>query len=221
MKHGRGAPHSAMIYSHMLSFLLQGLVLGLSAGFAPGPLLTLVISESLRHGGRAGIRVSLAPIVTDAPIIAVTLLLLSRLSHFEPLLGTLSLLGGLFVLYLGWENIATKGVAMTPGRSSPRSLHKGVLVNFLSPHPYIFWLTVGGPITWRALEKGPLHAALFVGSFYALLIGSKVALAVAADRSRSFLTGPVYIAVMRLLGLALCLLAMLLVRDGPHRLGLM
>jgi threonine/homoserine/homoserine lactone efflux protein len=205
----------------MVSFLLQGLVLGLSAGFAPGPLLTLIISESLRHGGRAGVRASLAPLVTDVPIVAVTMLLLSKLSHFEPILGTLSLLGGLFVLYLGWENLSTKGVVETAGESTPRSLRKGVLVNFLSPHPYIFWLTVGGPITWRALEKGPLHAALFVGSFYALLIGSKVALAVAAGRSRSFLKGPLYIAVMRLLGLALCILALLLVRDGLHRLGLM
>ncbi len=203
----------------MIAALLQGLVLGLSAGFAPGPLLTLVISESLRHGGRAGVRAALAPAVTDAPIIVVTMLFLSRFSHLQPLLGTLSLLGALFVLYLAWENFTARGIAEPPVAAPPRSLQKGILVNFLSPYPYIFWLTVGGPITWRALESGPWHAGLFVGSFYALLLGSKILLALLTDRARPFLAGPSYLTVMRVLALALCLLALLLLRDGLQRLG--
>jgi threonine/homoserine/homoserine lactone efflux protein len=203
----------------MIALLLQGLVLGLSAGFAPGPLLTLVVSESLRHGGRAGVRAALAPVVTDAPIIAVTMLLLSRFSHLQPLLGTLSLLGALFVLLLAWENFTARGIDEPRGEAPSRSLQKGILVNLLSPHPYIFWLTVGGPITWRALEESPWHAALFVGSFYALLLGSKIFLALLADRARPFLAGSSYRAVMRLLAFALCLLALLLLRDGLQRLG--
>jgi threonine/homoserine/homoserine lactone efflux protein len=205
----------------MIAALLQGLVLGLSAGFAPGPLLTLVISESLRHGGRAGVRAALAPAVTDAPIIALTMFLLSRLSHVQPLLGILSLLGSLFVLFLAWENFTTRGI-VEPGSAAPsRSLQKGILVNFLSPHPYIFWLTVGGPITWLALEESPLHAALFVGTFYTLLLGSKIVLALLTDKARPFLTGPAFLAVMRILAAALCLLALLLMRDGLQRLGLL
>lgn len=50
----------------MLYFLTVGTVLGLSAGFAPGPLLALVISETLRHGIPAGVRVALAPIIVSA-----------------------------------------------------------------------------------------------------------------------------------------------------------
>lgn len=205
----------------MITALLQGLVLGLSAGFAPGPLFTLVISESLRHGGRAGVRAALAPAVTDAPIIAATMFLLSRFSHIQPLLGILSLLGALFVLFLAWENFTTRGIG-EPGRAAPpRSLQKGILVNLLSPYPYIFWLTVGGPITWKAFEESPLHAVLFVGTFYSLMVGSKIAIAVAAGRSRGLLTGPAYLTVMRILAAALCLLAFLLMRDGVQRLGLL
>jgi threonine/homoserine/homoserine lactone efflux protein len=47
-----------------------GIVLGLSAGLSPGPLMTLVVAESLKGGASAGIRIALAPLVTDAPIIS-------------------------------------------------------------------------------------------------------------------------------------------------------
>lgn len=60
----------------MTRFLLTGVLLGLSSGLAPGPLLALVASETLRHGVRAGVRVALAPLITDLPIILTTILLL-------------------------------------------------------------------------------------------------------------------------------------------------
>ncbi len=203
----------------MMTFLAQGTVLGLSAGFAPGPLLTLVVSETLRHGVRGGVRVALAPFVTDLPIIVLSLLVVSGLSRLQPVLGVISLLGALFVLYLGWENIRMKGPGPAGAAEAPRSLRKGIIVNALSPHPYLFWLTVGAPITWRALQDGPLSAAAFVGSFYALLVGSKIALAVAVGKSRSFLGGRAYLWTMRVLGVLLCLLAVMLLGDGIRLLS--
>jgi len=46
----------------------MGLGLGLAAGASPGPLLTLVVSSTLARGFGAGLRVALAPVLTDAPI---------------------------------------------------------------------------------------------------------------------------------------------------------
>lgn len=57
----------------MIEFLSAGTLLGLAAGFAPGPLLVLVISETLRHNIKAGIKVSIAPLITDVPIILISL----------------------------------------------------------------------------------------------------------------------------------------------------
>src|SRR5512137_1069013 len=97
----------------MTSYLTIGIILGLSAGFTPGPLMTLVISETMRHGVGAGIRVSLAPIVTDLPIILLTFLILERLSSFHHILGIISIAGGFFLLFLGYEGIRAKGVDLT------------------------------------------------------------------------------------------------------------
>jgi threonine/homoserine/homoserine lactone efflux protein len=203
----------------MLSFLITGTILGLSAGIAPGPLLALVISETLQHDTRAGVKVALAPILTDLPIIIITLFILSRISHFHSVLGVISFIGGFFILYLGIENIRTKGIQVEIKRDTPRSLQKGILVNALSPHPYLFWFSVGGPTTIKAMGLGPTPAVSFILSFYILLVGSKILLAMLVGKSRSFLQGRKYIYTMRLLGLILIILAGFLFRDGMRLLG--
>ncbi|MCD4754685.1 MAG: LysE family translocator, partial [Deltaproteobacteria bacterium] len=91
----------------MVNFLAIGSILGLSAGFAPGPLLALVISETLQHNIKAGFKVALAPIITDLPIIILTLFILVKLSNFHNVLGIISCMGGFFVLCLGYQSIRT------------------------------------------------------------------------------------------------------------------
>ncbi|MGD9106908.1 MAG: LysE family transporter [Desulfobacterales bacterium] len=203
----------------MLNFLGIGFILGLSAGFAPGPLLTLVISETLQHDIRAGVKVALAPMITDLPIIMLTLFILVNLSGFHKVLGIISCMGGLFILYLGWQSIVTKGVELNLQVTRPKSLAKGIIVNTLNPHPYLFWFGVGGPTITKAMNLGMVAPLVFIGSFYVLLVGSKILIAVLVGKSRSFLVGKGYIYTMRLLGVALCVLAMILFRDGFNLLG--
>ncbi len=201
-------------------FLTLGAVLGLSAGFAPGPLLTLVISETLRHGTRSGVRVALAPMVTDFPIILLTLFVLSKLSEFHGILGIISIAGGVFILSMGYDSLRSRGFDLELWDARKRSLQKGVLANMLSPHPYLFWFSVGAPTMTKALVASPLAPAAFVVGFYACLVGSKIALAILVGRSRSFFRGRVYVWTMRLLGVVLIALALLLFRDGLRLLGL-
>jgi threonine/homoserine/homoserine lactone efflux protein len=204
----------------MLSFLTAGIILGLSAGFAPGPLLALIVSETLAHDIKAGVKVALAPILTDLPIILITLFILAKLSRFQHILGLISLAGGCFILFLGIKNMSIKGVQINSRRAAPKSLQKGILVNALSPHPYLFWFSVGGPTTIRALEVSPGAAISFILSFYLLLVGSKIVLAVMVGKSRSFLQGNKYIYTMRLLGCILIILSAFLFRDGLRLLGI-
>ena len=205
----------------MISFLTTGTILGLSAGFAPGPLLVLVISETVEHGVKAGVKVALAPIITDLPIIIVTLFILAKLSSFHSVLGIISIIGAIFILYMGIENIRIKGVRLDINKSSPRSFQKGIIVNALSPHPYLFWFSVGGPTTLKAMGQSLPAATAFVLSFYLLLVGSKMVLAFLVFRSRTFLLGNKYIFTMRLLGGILIILAGFLFQDGLHLLGIL
>ena len=204
----------------MINFLTMGTILGLSAGFAPGPLLTLVISETLQHNIKSGVKVALAPILTDLPIIILTLFILAKLSNFHNILGIISLVGGFVVLFMGYESIRTKGVELNLKETKPKSLTKGILVNALSLHPYLFWLSVGAPTITKAMSQSIIAALAFICSFYTFLVGSKIVLAILVGKSKSFLVGNVYIYTMRILGLALCVLAFVLFREGLKLFGI-
>ena len=191
-------------------FLSTGITLGLSAGFSPGPLSTLVISHSLRHGTKEGLKVAIAPFFTDVPIVLVSIFVLAQLRDSHTAFGLISLLGAAVLFYLAYESFRADQVKVELGSAEARSLGKGALVNFLSPHPYLFWLTIGGPKVVEAWAQSPLKAAGFLGGFYVCLVGSKMLMAFIAARSKELLAGKAYRYVMRILGAALLILALVL-----------
>jgi threonine/homoserine/homoserine lactone efflux protein len=207
----------------MLFFLYTGTMLGLSAGVSPGPLSTLVITQSLQHGAREGAKVALAPLLTDLPLIAIAMLALSRLPELDAALGVVSLCGGLFVCWLGASSLRQGPLVVSElEASAPRSVLKGLLVNVLSPHPYVFWFTVGGPLCYRAYqEESALAAVGFAVSFFTFIVGSKVTLAMLVGRARGWLEGRAYTYLLRVLGIGLLVFGALLVHDGLRFLKLL
>jgi len=202
-----------------LELLGAGAAFGLAAGLSPGPLLALVVTQTVRHGPREGLKVALAPLITDAPIVLGSVLVLSRIAS-DALLGVVALAGGLFVADLALESIRTKRLDTAGGAGEPRSWRQGALVNALSPHPYLFWITVGAPILVGAAAGGLAGPVAFLVGFYACLIGSKVTVAAAVGASRGALTGRAYPWIMRILGAILLVFAALLLREGAILLGL-
>jgi len=201
----------------MDSFLL-GLSLGLGAGLAPGPLLALVIRTALQDGAAAGVRVAFSPLVTDVPIIVVAVLLAASLP--EEVLGVLGIAGGAFVVWLGIEALRDEPAPAeaAAGAAAPqRDVMRGALTNALSPHPWVFWLTVGAPILAQGTAA---DGALFLFAFYLLLIGAKVVLAlgVGAGRER-LMQGRGYLVLLRASAVLLLVTGVLLAYEGVRTLG--
>ena len=204
-----------------ITFLFSGVVFGLSAGLSPGPLLTLVISETLKHGMKEGMKVSIAPLLTDLPIVLITILVLSRLSNMLPVLGVVSLLGCAFLTYLGFESISFRGVDIDVGLTKPHSVKEGVITNFLNPSPYMFWFTIGAPLVLKALQIGLFSASLFILGFYVCLVGSKVFVAIVVGKSRFFLKSRNYVYTIRFLGVILLFFAALFLKDSFELFGIL
>jgi threonine/homoserine/homoserine lactone efflux protein len=198
----------------MWTYVFLGTVLGLSAGISPGPLLALVISQTLRHNTAEGVRVAAAPLLTDLPIILLGMLAFSALPNPNSALGIVSFLGSLFVGYLGVTSLLQGPIELQVQESEPRSYLKGALVNALSPHPYLFWFSVGVPTIVKASQHSTVGAVGFVGAFYICLVGTKVVVALLVGRSRDFLSGAPYLWTMRLLGILLVGFAVLLFYEG-------
>ena len=198
----------------MWSYLGLGLSMGLSAGISPGPLLTLVITASLRSGLAGGLRVAFAPLITDVPIIILSVLLIDRLP--PEVLRWVGTLGGLVVIWLGVEALRSARKATLPdgtGESADpkRELWRGAAVNALNPHPYLFWATVGGPALVNGWRVSPWHALAFLLPFYFLLIGSKIVIAWLVSSQASALSLTWYRRVLAGCGLLLLVMGGLLI----------
>jgi threonine/homoserine/homoserine lactone efflux protein len=188
----------------MLAFLLQGLSLGFSASVSPGPLLAFLLSQTLNSGPRRSLPLTLAPLASDGPIIALILLVLTQTPDW--FLRGLKVAGGLFLLYLAYGawRAARRAQAVAVEVGSPRSFADAVLMNAISPGPWVFWSTVGGPALLDGWAVSPAHAASFGFGFYLTLIGGTagfVLLFAAAHRLDPRLTRALnYLAALALLG---------------------
>jgi threonine/homoserine/homoserine lactone efflux protein len=200
-------------------FLVTGIVFGLTAGVSPGPLLTLVISETLKHGRKEGMKVALAPAITDLPIILITLYILSKLTNFDSILGVISILGGLFLGFLAYESLGHRGLDTNAQKIKPQSIQKAVIANFLSPAPYMFWFTIGAPTVLKAYAGSLTAAVLFVAGFYVSIIGAKIIVAVLVDKSKSLMKSRVYLYAIRVLGLIMLLFAVIFIKEGLQYFG--
>lgn len=198
----------------MVKLFITGSALGLAAGFAPGPLLTMVISQTIGHGFKEGVRTAFSPIITDLPIVVITTFLVSGIYALKSLLGLMSIAGGCLLCYLAYGNLKQRPMRDSVSVCKPNSVVKGALINVLSPHPYLFWITVGSPIILAAYAQGVANAAAFVFGFYTCLIGAKIVLAYFVTQTRSFFSGRAYVWLMRALGAILLIFAMILFKDG-------
>ena len=200
----------------MIPALATGVLFGLSAGFAPGPLLALVISQTLRHGLGHGIRVALAPLLTDLPIVIICVAFVTTLSGSETALGLIALVGSGFVGWLAWDTWrAQPPDATVAAAEAPRSWRRGFMVNLLSPHPWLTWIAVGAPTLRAAIASdGPAAGAAYVVGFYACLVGAKVGVAWAVARARGRLAPRGYRWIMRGLAVLLAVFAAGLLREA-------
>lgn len=178
-----------------MTALLAGLALGLANGIAPGPTLALVVSTTLARGWRGGMQVAIAPLITDLPIIIVTLLVAGSLPPTG--LAILGLAGAGVLAWFAWEALREARTADPEAlRDAPpggRDWVRGAVANILNPAPWLFWATVGAPLlvaTWRTDGAGAVLA--FLVGFYVLIVGSKLAVAAGLAASRHRLSARAY-----------------------------
>ncbi|NND03648.1 MAG: LysE family transporter [Acidimicrobiia bacterium] len=157
--------------------LFLGIGLGLSAGISPGPLQTLVVTTALRAGFGAGVRVAIAPLLTDTPIVIASVLAISAIP--ETWVRSIAIAGGLAIAALGiWEiTNARANAARTDEAGGAGDMLKGAIVNLLNPHPWVFWIGVGAPTLVTAWRDYPGRAVAFLVGFYTLIVGSKIVIA--------------------------------------------
>jgi len=203
-----------------LEFLISGIIIGFAAAASPGPLLALIFSETLKYGKIEGIKIAVSILITELPIALIVLFILSNSLKYGFIMGIISLFGACYLIYLGVKNLRVKKSVFEVECAEGNGLKRGVIVNLLNPNPYLFWLSIGGPIIFKSLDLHASATVLFMLGFYTLLVGSNICIALIVEKSKSFIKSKFHLHIVHALGIALILFALIFVRDSLELMGM-
>ncbi len=156
----------------MLSYLIFGITYAFAAAVQPGPLLTYIISQTLKKGWRSTLPAAFAPVISDIPILILILFLLSKMP--DSFIFILRIGGGLFLLYLGfrafksWQEFDADQTILN--ESGQQTLFNAVFVNLLNPAPYLGWSLILGPIFIEGWKLAPINGIAMIIGFYVTMI---------------------------------------------------
>lgn len=195
--------------------VLTGLSIGLASGIAPGPLTILAIAATLRRGRGAGVKIAIAPLLSDTLIIIAAFTVVSRLP--VSVITWLGLAGGIVVAIFGVEilraarsadpdSLVGSAESDRPRFSVPLVL-QGFLTNLLNPAPWIFWITAGSALLVTTWRSSPRDAVAFLVAFYVTLVGSKIALVLLVGATRHRMTRNAYRSLLLGSGVLLLIVA--------------
>lgn len=187
----------------MIPLIANGAALGLTAGLSPGPLMTLIVAESLRGGWSAGFRISFAPLVTDTVLITLAFFLTAALPPWG--LSVIGIVGGLFIMWMGWGTIRSAGTVGAATAPAPRfdgnPLARGIMTNLLNPYAFLFWATFGVTILRDAYTlSGWTGPVWFMAPFFVVMISVNLVLSYSVARGRHLLGGAGHMWTLRIVG---------------------
>ncbi|MBN2008868.1 LysE family transporter [candidate division KSB1 bacterium] len=133
--------------------------------------MAYIISQTFSHGWKRTISAAFSPLLSDAPIIIVTLLLLSQIG--DGFFKYLHIGGGIFLLYLACRAYKTRKSfepgEMVQSQSVQRTLFSAAFVNILNPGPYIGWSLIVGPLFLKGWRETPVNGIALIIAFYSTM----------------------------------------------------
>ncbi len=152
----------------LLTIFAGSFVVGLSGAMAPGPVLTVTISETLKRGFRAGPLIILGHAILE--ILLLLLLIGTGLGSFFQRPETTKLFlfaGGLVLLWMGIHMVVknkqtTQEALNAKGTESPYGpILAGLVLSVSNPFWIIWWVTVGMGFVTQSLQFGIAGLASF------------------------------------------------------------
>jgi threonine/homoserine/homoserine lactone efflux protein len=172
----------------VIGFLRAGIVYGFAAAVQPGPLQAYVIAQTLRNGWRKTLIYCLVPLISDLPIIALVLVVLSQVPPAFILI--IRFVGGFFLIYLAIHILRMIRSLQNDGGGKPgeagAGLLKAVMVNFLNPNPYLYWGLISGPVLVAGWRETPVNGIALLAGFYLTMIVVMAAIIVLISLTRRF-----------------------------------
>ncbi len=154
--------------SDLLKYLVFVITYAFACSVQPGPFQTFLMSQALEKGWKRTLPAALAPLLSDGPIILVTVVMLRSMPPW--LVPLLFFAGGLFLMYLAFRSYFNWHASSSPepvvGTLQAGTLTKAAMVNLLNPNPWLGWSLVMGPLLVTEWRESPLNGIILVAAFY-------------------------------------------------------
>ena len=162
---------------------VRGLGMGLAIGMSPGPVLVLVLTQSFQFGVRSGLLIAGASALATFPVVLIALSFQLAFQNSYWAQKALALVGIFFLLYLSFDALKTPAIQIQASMQPTFSFVRGIFATMLFPVPYLFWISVGIPLSTSNPSGLSLHSlGAFVTGFVLILFAVNAAVAVLASR---------------------------------------
>jgi threonine/homoserine/homoserine lactone efflux protein len=206
-----------------LALFSTSLVVGFSGALMPGPLLTAAIAGVARDGFWVGPALSVGHAIVEAAMVLALAFGLARLFKNRWVSGTIGLVGGLFLLWMGYDiaqSAWTGTVSLqmgTPGTASGlgwSSVLTGAVVSVTNPYWILWWATVGANYVLLGMKEGALGlGSVFTGHTLADNIWL-VFVSFVVSSGRALMSDLVYRGILLVCSLFLIVLGLYFARSG-------
>jgi len=158
---------------NLLAIFLTAWVVGFTGAATPGPISTLVVTESSRRGFWAGPLLTLGHAVAELTLVVGLALGLRQLLSSARFALAIALVGGIFLLWMGlstlrdalrrpWDSGSSAKGQPYAQRWGPA--FAGLGASFTNPYWFLWWSTVGASYVTLSLQHGtPGLAAFYSG----------------------------------------------------------
>ena len=174
-------------------------VIALTGAMAPGPLLTVTITETVRRGRLSALMLLVGHALLEAVLLIGFAFGLQEFLGRETVTTVLAVIGGAFLVWMGgsllWDAANGHLTLELEADEKPRRFGPvvtGAAVSMSNPYWTIWWVTIGVKLASDGLALGPAGVgAFFIGheladfAWYAVVI-------VAVHSGRRFLSDRVY-----------------------------
>ena len=210
-----------MLVMELAAVFVTSFLVGLSGALMPGPVLTVTITHAVSRGHLAGPLVSLGHALVEVTLVVGLALGLSHLLQLPLVSGTIGVLGGLCLLYMGAGMIRTPAPAELAGvgqqaRGGMGPVAAGALLSLSNPYWVLWWATVGAAYLLLALKYGPIGIAAFYAGHILADLGWLSAVGSAITAGRRLFTPRIYKGILVVCGVFLLGLGVYFLASGVN-----
>lgn len=144
------------------TFFLEVILISLSGVMAPGPVTAMTVTKG-NKSPYAGIFVAIGHGLVEIPLIILISFGFGEILKLPSIKGTIGLLGGLFLLKMGWGLLrGAKQVQIDPAKDNRSPLMAGMILSIANPYLLLWWVAIGSILIYRSLTFGILGFIAFI-----------------------------------------------------------